>query len=194
MEVSNSGELNRYTNLRHDALLCARPEFRDEIPLVHRKAVSRAQSSKPLPNIVSQFFQERLKKLHAFQRSVDFSRAPIGHSPDMDDRYTKTHPPVQPGRYVMMAVSDTGTGIDIDKAVLPRIFDPFFTTKDVGKGTGLGLSIVYGIVLSKAADTFGCTANPGMEPLSNCTFPLRPRRLKARCTATLGLVLSDKRS
>jgi PAS domain S-box-containing protein len=63
---------------------------------------------------------------------------------ELDETYCGTHPPTQPGHYVMLSVTDTGSGIA--KADLPRIFDPFFTTKEIGKGTGLGLAIVYGVV------------------------------------------------
>lgn len=62
----------------------------------------------------------------------------------LDEAYAQANPDVRPGPYVMLAVSDTGSGMP--QVVLEKAFDPFFTTKEAGKGSGLGLSMVYGFV------------------------------------------------
>ncbi len=66
----------------------------------------------------------------------------------LDENYASQHGDVRPGRYALIAVSDTGTGIPA--AIIDKVFDPFFTSKGPGKGTGLGLSMVYGFVKQSA--------------------------------------------
>jgi hypothetical protein len=118
---------------------------------------------------------------------------------ELDETYAGRHIAVKPGPYVLLAVSDTGAGMD--EATRQRLFEPFFTTKPPGKGTGLGLSTVFGIV-KQSGGSLEVYSEPGRGSSVKIYFPrvdqplsveaARGKRHSLRGSETILLVEDDE--
>lgn len=120
---------------------------------------------------------------------------------ELDEDYARTHPDAVPGPHVMIAMTDTGMGMDAETKA--RIFEPFFTTKEKGKGTGLGLSTVYGIVKQSGGNIWvysepghGTTFKVYLPRAEESSRPVQPQDRKAavalRGSETILLVEDDE--